>query len=129
MSDVTMPEEAGKLFDEANYVTVASLEPNGDPQLSIVWAKRDGDDVVFSTTHGRRKTENWQRDARAAVSVFSMTNPFHYAEVRGRVTIVDDPDGSLIQELSLKYTGQEWAEDAPAGRVIVRVTPHKVYVR
>jgi hypothetical protein len=51
-----------------------------------------------------------------------------YVEVRGRVSLVDDPTGSLIQELSRKYDGKDFG-GIIEGRVIVRVTPEHIYSR
>jgi hypothetical protein len=69
--------------------------------------------VLFSTLAGRRKAQNWERDARAAVLIFDPTDPHAYVEVRRRVALTDDPTGSLIHELARKYTG---ADCSAAGR-------------
>ncbi|GAA1571711.1 PPOX class F420-dependent oxidoreductase [Actinomadura kijaniata] len=122
-------DKARELFDGTNFVTLSTIEPDGHPQSSVVWARTDGDDVVFSTVKGRRKHGNLTRDPRVTLCVFDQENPYAYAEVRGTATIVDDPEGALIQELSHKYTGQPWKEHGPAERVIVRVSPVKVYTR
>ena len=50
-----MPELARAMFDGQHHVTVTTLDPGGRPQSSLVWAKTDGDDVLFSTIKGRRK--------------------------------------------------------------------------
>jgi PPOX class probable F420-dependent enzyme len=122
----TLPDLARRLLDAPTFATVASLEPDGDPQLTVVWVKRDGDDVLFSTLNGRRKARNWARDPRAAVLLFDPSNPMSFVSVRGRVSMVDDPTGSLIHELSRKYDGQDFG-GIIEGRVIVRVTPEHVY--
>ena len=49
------------------FITVATVQPDGSPQLSPVWVKRDGDDVIFSTTVGRQKEKNLRRDPRVTV--------------------------------------------------------------
>lgn len=123
-----------KLLDTPVFVTVATVQPDGSPQLSVVWVKRDGDDVLISTTVGRRKEENLRRDPRVTLLVNPVDAPYTYAEVRGTATIADDPEGVLIDELSHKYTGKRYAEFNPASaqdgpRVVVRVTPRKVVGR
>ncbi|GII93351.1 PPOX class F420-dependent oxidoreductase [Sinosporangium siamense] len=122
----TLSDGARKLFNDPNFVTVTSLNPDGSPQSSVVWAKSDGDDVLFSTAKGRRKHRNFERDARTSVLVVDPENPYHYVEVRGSVVMVDDPEGELIQELSHKYTGQPFTDQPGNQRVIVRVVPEKV---
>ena len=51
-----LPERAHELIDGKNFATVATILPDGGPQASVVWVKRDGDDVLYSTVRGRRKT-------------------------------------------------------------------------
>ncbi|MEU1151763.1 pyridoxamine 5'-phosphate oxidase family protein, partial [Streptomyces sp. NPDC005918] len=43
-----------ELLDSPVFITVATIQPDGSPQVSPVWVKRDGDDVLFSTTVDRR---------------------------------------------------------------------------
>jgi len=123
---VGLPERARALFDGLNSVTVATLDPGGRPQLSLVWAKTDGDDVLFSTIRGRRKYANLTRDPRASALVFDGADPYTYAEVRGSVTITDDPAAELINELALKYTGAPFGIRPGEQRVIVRIIPDHV---
>jgi PPOX class probable F420-dependent enzyme len=123
---VTLPELARELFDRPNHVAVATIEPSGRPQTSLVWAKTDGDDVLFSTIKGRRKYANLTRDPRISVLVYDGTDPYTYAEVRGIATITDDPEAELINELALKYTGQPFGYRPGEQRVIVRIVPDKV---
>ncbi len=122
----SLPDAAKALFDGPNFVTVATIDPDGKPQLSIVWAKRDGDDVLFSTIKGRRKYANLVRDGRASALVYPDGDPYRYAEVRGPVTITEDPAAELIKELSLKYTGEPFGERPGERRVIVRIIPDRV---
>lgn len=116
---------AKDLLDGPVYATVASLEPDGSPQLSVVWVERDGDDVLFSTLAGRRKALNWTRDARASLIAFDPEEQERYVEVRGSVSLVDDPGGSLIHTLARKYTGSDFGGETD-GRVIARLTPDKI---
>jgi PPOX class probable F420-dependent enzyme len=124
-----LDDKARTLFAPPNFVTVATLNPDGAPQASVVWAKADGDAVLFSTVKGRRKHANLLRDPRINLTVFDIADPYVYAEVRGTATITDDPDGALIDELSRAYTGNPWKEHGPAERVIVRVTADHLHTR
>ncbi len=127
---MALPERARALFDAPNHVTVATIDPGGQPQLSVVWAKPapDGDGVLFSTIKGRRKHANLLADPRVSVLVYDTMDPYVYAEVRGTATITDDPDAELINELALKYTGQLFGIRPGEQRVIVAITPHRVVV-
>jgi PPOX class probable F420-dependent enzyme len=105
---------------------VATIEPDGRPQTSVVWVRTDGDDVLFSTIKSRRKYANLTADPRVSVLVFDTADPYTYAEVRGTATISDDPGAELIDELARKYTGQPFGVRPGEQRVIVRVRPDRV---
>lgn len=129
-----LSEELKALLDTPVFVTVATIQPDGSPQMSPVWVKRDGDDVLISTTTGRRKERNLARDPRVSVVVQPFDAPYTYAEIRGTATLTTDGGQDLIDELSLKYTGKPYAEFNPDSgeddpRVVVRITPRKVVGR
>lgn len=125
----TLPDGVRTLFDGPNYATVTSINPDGGPQSSVVWVRTDGDDVLFSTVAGRRKPRNFERDPRVALLVIDPDDPYRYAEVRGRATMTDDPEGELIQELSMKYRRLPWEDKPGVRRLIVRVAAERVFLR
>lgn len=119
------------ILDTPVFVIVATIQPDGSPQLSPVWAKRDGDDVLISTTMGRRKQQNIARDPRVTVLVQPADAPYTYAEIRGTASYTTEGGLALIDELSRKYTGKDYADFNPASaqdaeRIVVRVTARKV---
>ncbi|WP_299535656.1 PPOX class F420-dependent oxidoreductase [uncultured Streptomyces sp.] len=119
------------LLDGPVFVNIATIQPDGSPQVSPVWVKRDGDDVLISTTAGRRKEKNLRRDPRVTVLVQPFDSPYQYAEIRGEAALTTEGGQELIDELSVKYTGKPYAEFNPASaqdgeRVVVRITPRKV---
>lgn len=124
-------------LDEPTFVTLVTVQPDGSPQASPVWVKRDGEELLISTTQGRRKERNLRRDPRVSVVVQPFDAPYLYAEIRGAATVgqPDTPEArKLIDELSVKYTGKPYAEFNPAHvedgpRVVVRVAPRKVVGR
>jgi PPOX class probable F420-dependent enzyme len=126
---VELPELARRLLDGNVFVVLSTVSPNGSPQSSVIWAKRDGDDVVFSTIRGRRKTLNMEREPRVSLCAYDPADPYRYVELRGEVTMTEDGGPELIQELSLRYDGVRFTESDPANvRVVCRVTPTRVIV-
>ncbi|GAB3686391.1 PPOX class F420-dependent oxidoreductase [Streptomyces sparsus] len=120
-----------QLLDSKVFIMVATVQPDGSPQVTPVWVKRDGDDVLFSTTVGRRKEKNLRRDPRVTVVVQPADSPYSYAEIRGTAALTTDGGQELIDELARKYVGTDYVEfnpDSPneAPRVVVRITPEKV---
>ncbi|MFG2653247.1 PPOX class F420-dependent oxidoreductase [Streptomyces sp. NPDC048436] len=119
------------LLDTPVFINVATIQPDGSPQVSPVWVKRDGDQVLFSTTIDRRKEKNLRRDPRVTVLVQPFDAPYTYAEIRGEVTMTTEGGQELIDELAVKYTGRKYIEFNPDSvndteRVVVRVTARKV---
>ncbi|GAA2507563.1 hypothetical protein GCM10023100_42190 [Actinocorallia cavernae] len=122
------------LLDGKVFIVVGTVQPDGSPQMSPVWVKRDGEHLLFSTTVDRRKKLNLDRDPRVTVVVMNPDQPYEYAEIRGTAELTTTGGQSLIDDLSLKYTGKKYAEFNPestqdAERVVVRITPRKVVGR
>ncbi|WP_058045738.1 PPOX class F420-dependent oxidoreductase [Streptomyces roseifaciens] len=127
-----LSDDLKKLLDDSPvFATVATIQPDGSPQLTVTWLTRDGDDLLISTTVGRRKETNMRRDPRVTVMINPHNAPYTYAEVRGTASLTTEGGQKLINELSRKYTGKDYADFNPAAkddaeRVVVRVTPRKV---
>ncbi|MFI6316913.1 PPOX class F420-dependent oxidoreductase [Nonomuraea sp. NPDC050556] len=116
------------LFDGKNFAVLSTIEPDGTPHSTVVWVRRDGDDLLFALPRSRRKTANLIRDPRATVVIFDAANPYDSVQVQGTASIVDDPGGTLVQELSRKYLDGPYPGFAgPNPRwVTARLTPQKV---
>lgn len=122
-----LPEKVRKLLDARTFVVVTTINPGGGPQSTVVWVKRDGDDVLFCTVRGRKKARNMELNPRVTVCAYDPAQPYSYFTIDGTVTLVEDGGRELINELSLKYDGQPYASDPPeAVRVVCRLTPGKV---
>ncbi len=125
---VTLTDKVGMLFDGKNFAVLSTLDPDGKPHSTVVWAKRDGDDILFALPKGRRKTANLRRDPRATVVIFDAANPYESAQVQGTASIEDDPNGMLVDDLSHKYTGGPYPGFAGPNPqwVTVRTTAERV---
>lgn len=125
---VLLDDRTRMLFDAKNFAVVSTLDPDGSPQSTVVWAKRDGDDIVFALPKGRRKLSNLTRDPRAAIVIFDVADPYASAQVQGTASIEDDPDGLVIDDLSHRYTGGPYPGFAGPNPewVTVRITPERL---
>jgi PPOX class probable F420-dependent enzyme len=122
-----LPDQVRALLDGTTFAVVTTINPDGSPQSTVVWVKRDGDDVLFATIRGRRKTRNMERDPRISICAYDPAQPYFYFTVEGSVTLTEDGGRELINELSLKYDGRPFTADPPrAVRVVCRLTPAKV---
>ena len=128
----SIPENARAWIDNHEFATIATILPDGRPQLSVVWIARDGDDLLVSTVKGRRKHLNLERDPRTTVLVYPKDSPYNYLEVRGTATMTEEGGRELIDRLNDAYngTGRYVGDDGTDNvRVVVRITPDKVVVR
>jgi PPOX class probable F420-dependent enzyme len=120
-------EPVRRILDGRNFATIATLGPDGAPQTSVMWVKRDGDTVLFSTTASRQKARNLTRDPRVSISIFDLANPYESVEIRGVAELTVDEHRELSYELSHRYLGEDPPKPEPDEvRLIVRVTPVKV---
>ncbi|WP_117215204.1 PPOX class F420-dependent oxidoreductase [Allorhizocola rhizosphaerae] len=126
---MNLPDLAKRLIDSHTFATIATINPDGSPQNSVIWVKREDDTVVFSTILGRRKTRNMERDPRVSILLFDPQDPYKYVEIRGMVSMTKDGGPELIEELSQLYDGKPFTEKNPANvRVVCRVTTTKVVI-
>ncbi|MFI7400054.1 PPOX class F420-dependent oxidoreductase [Streptomyces sp. NPDC049541] len=124
---VPFTDSVRTLLDGKNFASVATLGPDGAPQNSVVWIKREGDTVLFSSTDGRQKVRNLRRDPRISLSVFDLADPYTSVEIRGTAEILPDEGKRLPYELSHKYLGIDPpGEKDDEVRVIIRIVPRKI---
>lgn len=124
-----LTDEVRRLFDDKNFAVLSTIEPDGAPHSTVVWVEREGDDLLFALPRSRRKTANLYRDPRVNVVIFDPASPYESVQVQGIAALQDDPDGTLIDELSHKYTGGPYPGFAGPNPewVIARVAVEKVF--
>ena len=124
---ISLSDATVALLDGKNYAILATINPDGSPQTSVLWVGRDGNDLLFSTVAGRVKHRNIERDPRVSVTVLDSADPENYVELRGRVSMTLDVGRALDTRLAWKYDGRDPGEDRPgAVRVVVRMVVEKV---
>jgi PPOX class probable F420-dependent enzyme len=123
---IAFSEATLRLLDGKNYAVLATVNPDGSPQTSVLWVGRDGSDLLFSTVEGRVKHRNMLRDARVSVTVIDSSDPENYVELRGPVSMMPDVGRRVDTQLSWKYDGKDPEPDRPgAVRVVVRMDIEK----
>ncbi|HEU5003392.1 MAG TPA: PPOX class F420-dependent oxidoreductase [Actinomycetota bacterium] len=105
---------------------VATIGPRGEPQSHPVWFGWDGQRLAFSTTKARQKYRNLRRDPRISATITDPERPERYLELRGVAQISDDPDRAYINEMSLRYRGQQFPPSPGEERVVVSFVPTHV---
>jgi PPOX class probable F420-dependent enzyme len=123
---IALSEATLRLVDGKNYAVLATVNPDGSPQTSVIWVGRDGGDLLFSTVQGRVKHRNMLRDPRVSVTVIDSADPENYVELRGQVSMTLDEGRRVDTELSWKYDGKDPGQDrSGAVRVVVRLAVQK----
>ncbi|WP_072314522.1 TIGR03618 family F420-dependent PPOX class oxidoreductase [Agrococcus sp. Marseille-P2731] len=123
-------DELAHHFSTAAVAHLATLQPDGSPQVVPLWIDRHGEDqLVFFTTAGSRKDRNVTRDPRVALSITSPDDPYVMATVRGEVVErVEGEEGMVIVDrLSQKYEGKPYGERE--GFVAFVIRPQKWWGR
>lgn len=121
-----IPADYRDLLD-AQFVTLATLSPNGRPQQTVVWFLAENGMVRLSLNTSRQKTVNLARDPACSVVIVGPENPYRYLELRGRAEIEPDPDYAFADKLGAKYGADLRQHDAPGDtRVVVTLSPDRV---
>lgn len=129
MTDTTViPDSHKDLLETTALADIATIGPDGAPQVNPVWFGWDGQLLSFSQTKTRQKFKNLKKDSRIAISIVDPTNPYRYLEIRGTVVdFIEDPDKAFIDSMAQKYLGQEkypWNQPGDE-RVVVVVKPER----
>lgn len=114
-----LPEDIKAALDAKVYVHIATVNPDGSPQVSVVWITRRGDTVLFSTAQGRIKPRNIANDPRVALSFTPPDEPYKNIVMQGAVTRTASDGTWLIDELANKYLDHDSYQFARPGEVRV----------
>jgi PPOX class probable F420-dependent enzyme len=126
---VSIPEKYRDLLTKkVAFANLATLMPDGRPQVTPVWFDFDGANLIINSARGRQKDRNVRRDPRVALTIVDPDNPYRYVEVRGRVTdITQEGARDQINKLAKKYMGKDVYPGPPDEvRVTYIVRPEKV---
>lgn len=124
-----IPEELKDIFKKRAFAHLATLMPDGSPQVTPVWCDFDGTHVRINSAKGRLKDRNMRRDRRVALSVQDPDNAYRYVEVRGEVVeVTEDGADADIDALAKKYLDKDrYPFRAPGEvRVIYKIRPDKI---
>jgi PPOX class probable F420-dependent enzyme len=121
----TLPESARAVIESGALAHLVTLEPNGSPQVSIVWVGLDGDEIVAAHLPEHRKIRNMRRDPRVSLSIEAGTRNAigldEYLVVHGRARITEGGAAELLQRLAHVYLGPDVKfppmDDPPPGYI------------
>jgi len=112
---------------DGQFATLATVGPDGRPQVSEVWFLADGDTVRVSLNSSRQKTKNLRANPAVSVFLLDLAVPYRYLEIRGDAEITPDDDYSFADQVGAKYSADLRQHDQPGhSRVVVTIRPTRV---
>ena len=124
-----IPENFRDLLEKKAFGQLATLMPDGTPQVTPVWLDFDGTHVRVNSAKGRLKDKNMRRNPNVAISLQDPDNPYRYLAVRGKVVdITEKGADDHIDSLAKKYLGKDKYPLRGSGevRVIYKIQPERV---
>ncbi|HEY0184148.1 MAG TPA: PPOX class F420-dependent oxidoreductase [Rhodopila sp.] len=117
------------LTEKKAFADLATVQPDGSPQVTPVWFDYTNGVVRVNTAKGRIKARNMSVGSRVALAIVDPDNPYRYLQIRGAVT-KESTDGAMdhIDGLAKKYLGKDkypWHGPNDV-RVVYEITPSAV---
>jgi PPOX class probable F420-dependent enzyme len=108
------------------YAHLATVRPDGTPQVNPTWFRFDGEYLWLTTTTTRQKHRNWQAQPTVALSITDPDRPYRYLEIRGRVErIIPDPQAAEFVRLAERYGMPQGPPPDAADRIAVAIRPQR----
>jgi len=123
---MSFPEEYQDLviYDSKALLFLATLMPDGSPQVTPVWFSTDGEYILINTSEGRVKDKNMKARPKVAMTIQDPNKTYRYLGIRGEV-VSYTTEGALehIKMLSLRYDNESWVERPTQKRIIFKIKP------
>jgi PPOX class probable F420-dependent enzyme len=127
---VELPQGLLDLLRRPSPCYIATVMPDGSPQLTQTWADTDGEHILINSVDGFQKIRNVGRDPRIALTVSDPDRPARYFAVRGRVLdVTTDGAAEHIEQLSWRYLGEPypWFGGRDQKRLLLTVEAERIH--
>jgi PPOX class probable F420-dependent enzyme len=125
-----IPESHKHLLKEPVFPKLATIMPDGRPQVHPVWSDYDGEHIRINTVQGRQKYENLTENEYATLLFVAPDDPYFWMEVRGHVAreVTGTEAEEHIDQLAQKYLGEAEFPGRQEGdvRVMFEIEPDRV---
>jgi PPOX class probable F420-dependent enzyme len=122
---INVPDSHQDLL-QSSVASLATIGPDGRPQLTEVWFLYEDGSIALSLNAGRQKSKNLEARPQASLLILDLDVPERYLEIRGDVEITAD-DGSFAAKVGAKYSADLRAYDHPGDeRLVVRLVPTRI---
>ena len=127
---MNITKEAIKILEGKNFASLATINSDGSPQVSVEWIDYKDNHILINTAKNRIKTNNMERDPRVSISVTDAQNPYYQITFKGIVKNISESNADdHIHSLAKKYLNQDkYPISDKEIRVIVSIEPLKFYI-
>lgn len=110
---------------------LVTLNPNGSPQVTIMWFKYENGALLFTTTTDRIKFRNQQKNARASIAIMDPANMYKWVIVSGKLSVDNRDPAAFYRGLAEHYLDEtglaEWRKTAVMEkRTVLKLTPTQI---
>ena len=106
------------------FLFLATVMPDGSPQVTPVWFDYNGEHILVNTNEGRVKDRNIKDRPRVAMVIQDPADPYHYLQIRGEVVgYIREGADEHIDMLSHRYRGKAWDYRPEQKRIIFKIRP------
>ena len=123
-----IPEKYKDLLEKVAFANLATIMPDGAPQVTPVWFDYDGRHLIVNTAKGRVKDRNMRANPRVALSIMDPANPYRYLEIRGKVVEVTEQGADAhIDKQAKRYLNLDKDPYRQPGevRVLFKIAPER----
>ena len=127
---MNITKETIKILEGKNFASLATINRDGSPQVSVVWIDYKDNHILINTAKNRIKTNNMERDPRVSISVTDAKNPYYQITFKGIVKNISESNADdHIHSLAKKYLNEDkYPISDKEIRVIVSIEPLKFYI-
>jgi PPOX class probable F420-dependent enzyme len=117
---MSIPVALRSLIETGPLCHLATINPDGTPQVTVVWVGADGDELVTAHMNRQAKLRNIERDPRVVLSFAAPNEPGvflnPYAVVKARASIeYTEAAWELLDRLAKVYIAPDADFPAPRG--------------
>ena len=123
---MNFPEQFLDLLNDNSkaLLYLATIMPDGSPQVTPVWFDIDGEHILINTNEGRVKDRNMRVRRKVAMTIQDPNDDYRYLGVRGEVvSYTTEGADEHINKLSLKYDNEPWTYRETQRRIIFKIKP------
>lgn len=103
---MALSDKARAFLEEPRFATLATINPDGSVQQTVMWYLLQGDKVVMNTARGRTKDQNLIRDPRVSICI---EDQYRYVSMRGEIELIEDQERAQadILAMAVRYHGPD----------------------